>query len=316
MLVKITVTNDAPVVNNSLLATEVGKYISGTLSGSDPEGDSLVYSIDSPPTHGAVLITNTLTGLYRYTPDDNYSGSDSFTFKASDSLDNSISAMVSILISGSPVLLDKSPARFNSDAVSLPITDVINSSYSSDVDGDGDMDLLYASDFDDKISWHESNGDGSFTEHIVETNVFGSKSVQASDLDGDGDIDLFSAFYSANGGLRWYENDGYEKFTTHAVDTEYYVNYITSNYVSDIDGDGDMDLLTSSHDVASSGGSLSWHENDGNENFTSSHYVASSISPSSVFASDVDSDGDIDLLLASLFPASESIFLDKTSIYY
>ena len=35
----------------------------------------------------------------------------------------------------------------------------------ADIDGDGDVDLMSASRFDDKISWYENNGNQNFTEH-------------------------------------------------------------------------------------------------------------------------------------------------------
>ena len=39
--------------------------------------------------------------------------------------------------------------------------------HAADVDGDGDMDVLSASEYDDKIAWYENDGSESFTEHVI-----------------------------------------------------------------------------------------------------------------------------------------------------
>jgi len=62
-----------------------------------------------------------------------------------------------------------------------------------DVDGDGDMDVLSASFYDDKIAWYENDGSESFTERIISTAADGANSVYAADVDGDGDMDVLSA---------------------------------------------------------------------------------------------------------------------------
>ena len=43
--------------------------------------------------------------------------------------------------------------------------------YATDVDGDGDMDVLSASYIDDKIAWYENDGSQVLTEHVITTNA-------------------------------------------------------------------------------------------------------------------------------------------------
>ncbi|MCW8809986.1 MAG: T9SS type A sorting domain-containing protein [Ignavibacteriaceae bacterium] len=77
--------------------------------------------------------------------------------------------------------------------------------YAVDVDGDGDMDVLSASIFDDKIAWYENDGNENFTSHTITTDADGPRSVFAIDVDGDGYMDVLSAsrFDST---IAWYEN--------------------------------------------------------------------------------------------------------------
>ena len=82
-------------------------------------------------------------------------------------------------------------------------------------------------------------------------------------------------------------------FTAHDITTS--VDGAISVYAVDVDGDGDIDVLSASlwdHKIA-------WYENDGDENFTVHIITTSALYPHSVYAVDVDGDGDIDVLSAS-----------------
>ena len=58
----------------------------------------------------------------------------------------------------------------------------------ADLDGDGNMDLLSASNHDDKIVWHQNNGAQIFTPHVITTDADGAKAVHAIDMNGDGHL--------------------------------------------------------------------------------------------------------------------------------
>ena len=90
--------------------------------------------------------------------------------------------------------------------------------HAADVDGDGDMDVLSASFYDNKIAWYENDSSESFTEHVISTSAIGSVSVHAADMDGDGDMDILSASYTDDK-VAWYENDGNETFSEHTIST-------------------------------------------------------------------------------------------------
>ena len=66
-------------------------------------------------------------------------------------------------------------------------------------------------------------------------------------------------------------------------------------FAADVDGDGDMDVLSASGGDAK----IAWYENDGDGNFTE-HIISMSLrGGNSVFAADVDGDEDMDVLGAS-----------------
>ena len=91
--ISVTSINDAPVSDPQSLTTEVDTPISITLTGSDPDGDPLTFTIVNQPTNG--VISGTLPDI-TYTPNLGYLGSDSFTFKVNDGFIDSETATISI----------------------------------------------------------------------------------------------------------------------------------------------------------------------------------------------------------------------------
>ncbi|MBQ8404658.1 MAG: S-layer homology domain-containing protein [Clostridia bacterium] len=76
--------NLAPTTKHSEIADMAGITVFSVLCGEDSEGEKLHFSIVTGASHGTVEITDEQTGAYRYTPDEGFSGKDSFTFCAKD----------------------------------------------------------------------------------------------------------------------------------------------------------------------------------------------------------------------------------------
>lgn len=170
--------------------------------------------------------------------------------------------------------------------------------FATDVDGDGDNDVLSAALEGDMIAWYENtDGLGTFgPQQIISTQTDYALSVYASDLDGDGDMDVLSAS-SADNKVAWYENlDGQGNFGSQKIISSN-ANYNRSVFSEDVDGDGDMDVLS----LSSNPNFVTWFENlDGQGNFGAQQIVTSNvIYPTSVYAADMDGDGDIDVLSTS-----------------
>jgi hypothetical protein len=94
--VNITAVNDAPVAGDQSVTTDEDTAREVTLRASDVEGDALGYEIVTPPQHGTLSGTG---ANLTYTPEADYNGSDSFTFKANDGTADSEPATVSIAVS-------------------------------------------------------------------------------------------------------------------------------------------------------------------------------------------------------------------------
>jgi len=167
--------------------------------------------------------------------------------------------------------------------------------YAADVDGDGDIDVLGAGVYGDAISWWENMGGTgtAWTEHIVDEYFEGALSVSAADVDGDGDMDVLGAAVSANN-ITWWENiDGTgTAFVKHTVDG--YFEGASSVYAADVDGDGDMDVLG----AGTLAYEITWWENtDGTGTAWIKHNIEGNYNhASSVYAADMDGDGDMDVL--------------------
>ena len=90
--------NDSPVPNTSLIETVEDTPTEGTLMATDADQDSLSYSLVSGPSKGSLVINNEHRGTFRYTPNQNAFGIDSFTFKAFDGVSYSEPQVITINI--------------------------------------------------------------------------------------------------------------------------------------------------------------------------------------------------------------------------
>ncbi|PXA04418.1 hypothetical protein DDZ13_07760 [Coraliomargarita sinensis] len=98
-------TNDAPVANDDSATVDEDGSVAITLTATDLDGDPLTYTVVTAPSNGT--LSGTAPDL-TYTPNADYNGTDSFTFKANDGTVDSNIATVSITISAindAPVVL-------------------------------------------------------------------------------------------------------------------------------------------------------------------------------------------------------------------
>ncbi len=113
------------------------------------------------------------------------------------------------------------------------------------------------------------------------------------DLDRDGDIDLLGSDFSTQD-VSWWEDSGNQNFNKHVIDSHLDIPMENAVFAEDMDNDGDKDVLSTID--SSNSNEIAWYENDGNQHFTKHLIPSSYINPKSIFAGDLDKDGDIDVL--------------------
>ena len=182
-----------------------------------------------------------------------------------------------------------------------------------DLDGDGDLDLVLSDWGDDppssasRIRVYANDGTGHFVETqgaVPATTAGGTGTgpvdVDLADLDGDFALDLIVA--SRVGESLFYRNDGDGTFTAAGADLPDQPGpYVYGPDACDVDGDGDLDLWLDG------GGADSAEQlmiNDGAGHFTDETAARVSGNGSDddneVQCADLDGDGDLDAVVASL----------------
>ncbi len=175
-----------------------------------------------------------------------------------------------------------------------------------DINNDGNIDIFICG----------SNGTGSYTANTyindgegnftLKTNDFiGTIQGDAAfaDVDGDGDLDLLVSGYTGIGyNTSLYLNDGAGNFSLVENTPFRGTNYASVKFL-DIDNDGDLDVLVSGTDGASTFTEL--YVNDGGGTFdlaAGTPFNGSQLG--AIDAADVDGDGDLDVLISG-FDGSE-----------
>ena len=128
----------------------------------------------------------------------------------------------------------------------------------TDVDGDGDLDVVSADYGFNAVRWHENTaGNGSaWTDHLIDATASVSYFVNVADMDLDGDPDVLVATRVTNE-ARWIENTaGNGSAWTNRLITGGVANP-AATIAADLDGDGDLDVATASVND----NKIAWNEN-------------------------------------------------------
>lgn len=178
-----------------------------------------------------------------------------------------------------------------------------------DVDGDGDLDLLvtqgYAAPDDPVARLYLNDGAGVFADapDALPATMDGVDPDDVDFADVDRDFDLDVLVNAHNGRSALWRNDGAGLFTDASADLPA-PNGGPFHYgpsACDVDGDGDLDLWV---DNTAPGGREQLLINDGNGVFTDQTTPRVSQNPAAddnaVYCADVDADGDLDAVVASL----------------
>ncbi|MEZ4402447.1 MAG: FG-GAP-like repeat-containing protein [Kofleriaceae bacterium] len=193
-------------------------------------------------------------------------------------------------------------------ATRLPAaTDQTGGLVAGDLDGDGDLDLIFLNRGQDRVYLNDGAGvfvDATATRMPAVDDT--TRSGALADFDGDGDLDLVVANSRGEAPRRYTNTGGYLAEVEFSRST-FAHETMTSVEAADLDGDGDLDLV-----FADAGGFLAGHgfvggqsrlfRNDGHGRFTdrTARALPAALLPTTDLAvGDLDGDGDLDLALAN-----------------
>gem|GEM_PF-1206202 len=164
--VTITVNevNEAPVANDDAYLTDEDTTLTVAAPGvlgndSDGDGDPLTAVLDTPPGSGSLTLNG--NGSFSYTPAPDFNGSDSFSYYASDGIDDSTVATVSITVNpvnDAPAAVDDAYATSEDATLNVAAPGVLGND--SDTDGDPLTAVLDTPPANGNLAL---SGDGAFT---------------------------------------------------------------------------------------------------------------------------------------------------------
>lgn len=172
--------NRAPVANTQNISTQEDESAAIVLTGSDPDGDSISYTIQTLPING--VLSGNAPDL-TYTPNGNYFGIDSFNYYVNDGLADSSIATVTINI----LPVNDDPVANDDQAVTQENTPLNINVLSNDSDVDGDT-LGITNVTNPTNGAVVINADNSLTYEPV-LGFAGNDSFQYTISDGNGGID-------------------------------------------------------------------------------------------------------------------------------
>ncbi len=130
----VTEVNTAPVAQDLFETTLEDIPVDVTLVATDAEDDALTYAIVDQPAHGTVTLVGTTA---TYTPELDFNGVDSFTYKANDGLEDSAMAVVTITVTpvnDAPVAVDDQYVTDEDVMLTVAAPGILEND--SDVEGD------------------------------------------------------------------------------------------------------------------------------------------------------------------------------------
>jgi len=185
------------------------------------------------------------------------------------------------------------------------LTPVVNSSTSiADVNEDGNQDLLitgFDPNGEESSTLYLGNGQGDFSRADADLTGFALGSTSIGDVDKDGNLDLLITGNTFEPTTLIYLGNGQGDFSSISLGPDAGVD-ISSTSISDVDGNGNPDLLITGRNLEGDPSSTLYLGN-GEGDFTEAEAGLTGVQRSSTSIADVDGDGNPDLLITGEDPS-------------
>jgi TolB protein len=180
---------------------------------------------------------------------------------------------------GAPFSLEKSLQTFETETFQVGL---------GDLDGDGDLDAVFANPQRNHSEVWLNDGHGLFVNTAQQLTQYGH-GVGVADFDGDGDLDAFIACHQFVEPSKIYLNDGHANFQNTGQDLGDARSSAAEVNLLDLNGDGQIDVHVLYYDP--NGLPDKVYLNDGHANFTDSGLA---LDEETIAWGDLDGDGDVD----------------------
>ncbi|MFC2135583.1 FG-GAP-like repeat-containing protein, partial [Bacteroidota bacterium] len=181
-----------------------------------------------------------------------------------------------------------------------------------DINNDGHNDVIGAALTSDEVIVWFNNGESPITwnEQIVDSEFDGSHWVHCTDFDNDGDGDIFGAA-AIGDDIAWWRNEGGDPITWTKQTITSFFEAALSVSTADLDGDGDIDAFG----AATTADRVMWWRNDGGDpiQWTGFNIQTNFDEAWGLFGTDIDSDGDADILATAATDNEVTWWENKTA---
>lgn len=180
---------------------------------------------------------------------------------------------------------------------------------SVDLDGDGNLDMLSLSRASNKLSYRYGNGDGTFGKlNQVSISSDLTYSMVTGDIDNDGDIDVLVS--SNKGTVNFMKNAGTALTASLQYQLDPGTNPISQMRLADMNGDGNLDLVSTANYAI--GGMAYLAIGNGDGTFAARQIVGAinGLQSSAIDVGDFNGDGRVDIVVNNASASTVLVYLN------